>query len=118
MNSSALTISGLREAVESCNAASLKSFYAPDAVVTIIDSDNPPSNPRTIRGSEEINAYIDDVCNRDMTHNLEMGIMRDGSLAFVQGCKYSDGSRVIASNTAEVGPLGITKQTIVQAWDS
>jgi hypothetical protein len=38
-------------------------------------------------------------------------------LAFVERCQYHDGTRVISSNTAELGPHGIVRQTVVQAWD-
>lgn len=113
-----LTIAELRKAVETRNADSLKAYYADDAVLTIIDNDNPPSRPRTIRGASEIGAFLDDVYSRDMTHTVDMGMINGNSLAFVQGCKYDDGTRVIASNTAELGPNGIVRQTTVQAWDN
>ncbi len=118
MTGSMPTIDGLRHAIETRNADSLKSFYAEDAVLTIIDSDNPPSKPRTITGAKEIGAFLDDVYGRDMTHSLEMGMLDGKTLAFVQGCQYEDGTRVIASSTAELGPKGIVRQTTVQAWDS
>lgn len=113
-----LTIDELRRAVESRDAVSLKSFYAPDAVVTITDNDNPPSKPRIIRGARDIGAFLDDVCSRDMAHTVDLGVSDGNCIAYVQGCRYSDGTRVMASNTAELGPSGIVRQTIVQAWDS
>lgn len=112
------TIDGIRRAIETRDAKSLKSFYADDAVLTIIDNDHPPSKPRTLSGAREIGAFLDDVYSRDMTHSLEMGVLDGEKLAFVQGCQYGDGMRVVASNTAEVGPAGIIRQTTVQAWDS
>lgn len=112
------TIGGLRSAVESRDAAALKSFYDDNAVLTIIDSINTPSKPRTISGIREIGAFLDDVCGRDMTHSIDSGIVDSKALAYVERCKYSDGTRVVASNTAELGPNGIVRQTIVQAWDS
>lgn len=118
MPQSVPTIDGLRRAVETRDAGSLKSFYADDAVLTIIDNDNPPSKPRIISGAKDIGAFLDDVYSRDMTHNLEMGVIDGKRLAFVQGCRYDDGTRVIASSTAELGPSGIVRQTTVQAWDS
>jgi hypothetical protein len=118
MNHTTPTIDGLRKAVEARDASSLKSYYADDAVLTIIDSDNPPSKPRMISGAKEIGAFLDDVYSRDMTHTIEMGVLDGKRLAFVQGCRYGDGTRVIASNTAELGPKGIVKQTTVQAWDN
>ena len=118
MTRNAPTISELRKAVESGDSASLKAFYADTAVITIIDSINTPSKPRTITGAHEIGAFLDDVYSRDMTHAIDTGVIAGNMLAFVESCKYSDGTRVIASNTAELGPNGIVKQTVVQAWDS
>jgi hypothetical protein len=111
-------ITSLKSAVEDRDAETLKSFYAPNAVLTIIDSENPPSKPRVVQGAAEIGAFLEDVYSRDMTHTLEMGVSDGKVLAFIQGCRYSDGTRVTASNIAEVGPSGIVRQTIVQAWDS
>lgn len=112
------TISGLREAIEARDAQNLKSLYADDAVITIIDSENPPSRPRTIAGAKDIGAFLDDVYSRDMTHTVESGVVNGNTLAFVQGCRYGDGTRVIASSIAELGPGRIVRQTTVQAWDS
>jgi hypothetical protein len=112
------TISGLREAVKNNDASTLKSYYADNAVMTVIDSINTPSKPRTIKGAKEIGAFIDDVYSRDMTHAIDVGVLDGKTLAFVEHCKYSNGMRVIASNTAELGPKGIVKQTTVQAWDN
>ena len=118
MNHQIPTIDGLRKAVETGDAASLKSFYADDAVLTIIDNDNPPSRPRTIAGAANIGDFLDDVYSRDMMHTIESGVIDGKTMAFVEGCRYGDGTRVIASCTAELGPQGIVKQTIVQAWDN
>jgi hypothetical protein len=118
MTRNAPTIKGLRKAVETGDAASLKALYADNAVITIIDSINTPSKPRTLKGAGEIGAFLDDVYSRDMTHAIDTGFVDDKMLAFVESCKYSDGTRVIASNTAELGPNGIIRQTVVQAWDS
>ena len=118
MSNNVPTIAGLRRAVEERDAASLKALYDADAVLTIIDNENPPSKPRVIRGAREIGDFLDDVYSRDMTHTVELGLVDGKALAFVQGCTYGDGTRVIASSTAELGPRGILKQTTVQAWDS
>ena len=112
------TIDSLRNAIETRDAKSLASFYADDAVLTIIDSDNPPSKPRTIKGAKDIGSFLDDVYGRDMKHTLENGVVDGKHLAFVEGCSYPDGTHVIASTMAELGPNGIVKQTIVQAWDN
>jgi hypothetical protein len=112
------TISALRKAVESRDAMSLKALYAANAQITVIDTVNPPSKPRIIKGAADIGAYLEDVYSRDMTHTLDSGVVDGTHLAFTEGCRYADGTRVIASVMAELGPDGIVKQTIVQAWDS
>lgn len=118
MSQNAPTIASIRKAIETRDAKSLKSFYAANATLTIIDNDNPPSKPRTINGAKDIGAFLDDVYSRDMKHTLENGIVDGKHLAFVEGCSYPDGTHVVASTMAELGPNGIVKQTIVQAWDS
>ena len=117
MGQNSPSIAALRKAVETRDSKTMKGFYAADAVLTVIDSDNPPSRPRTIKGASAIGSFYDDVCGRDMTHKLEFGALEGRHLAFVQGCAYPDGTRVVASSTAELGPDGIVKQTTVQAWD-
>jgi SnoaL-like domain len=118
MTQNSPTIAGIRKAVETRDAESLKALYAANAVLTIIDQDNPPSRPRTIKGSRDIGAFLDDVYARDMQHTLDHGIVDGKHLAFVEGCSYPDGIHVIASTMAELGPNGIVKQTTVQAWDN
>ena len=118
MSQNSPTIAGIRKAVETRDANSLKALYAANAVVTIIDKDNPPSKPRTIKGAKDIGSYLDDVYGRDMKHTIDQGFVDGKHLAFVEGCSYPDGTHVIASTMAELGPNGIVKQTIVQAWDT
>jgi hypothetical protein len=118
MTSKSPTLSGLRKAVESRNSKALQAFYDDNAEMTIIDSINTPSKPRVLRGKRDIAAFLDDVCGRDMTHSIDSGILDKSMLAYVERCQYADGMRVVSSNTAEFGPNGIVRQTVVQAWDN
>ena len=118
MSQNSPTIAGIRRAVETRDAKSLKALYAANAVLTIIDMDNPPSKPRTIKGVEDIGNFLDDVYSRNMKHTLDQGVVDGKHLAFIEGCSYPEGTNVIASTMAELGPNGIVKQTIVQAWDN
>ena len=112
------TISSMRNAVEGRDAGLLKSFYDENAILTIIDADHPPSHPKILTGAKAIGAFLDDVCSRGMTHTLDIGVLDKDKLAFVEGCQYRDsGARVVSSSVAELGPYGIIKQTIIQAWD-
>jgi hypothetical protein len=97
MSQNSPTIAGICRAAEARDAKSLKSLYAANAMLTIIDTDNPLSKPRTIMGAKDIGSFLDDVNGRDMKHTLD---------------------HVIASTMTELGLNGIINQTIVQAWDS
>src|SRR5215467_1766506 len=71
---STVTVGGLKRAIEGRKASALAGLYADDAIVQVIDRDNPPSNPRSLNGRAAIAAYFEDVCGRDMTHKLENGV--------------------------------------------
>src|SRR5258708_2890429 len=63
-----VTAAAIKQAIEGRDGRMLASFYADDAVVRVVDRDNPPSKPREISGRAAIVAYWDDVCGRAMTH--------------------------------------------------
>ena len=113
-----LTIPALRRAIETRDGPTLSGFYADDAVLRIIDQDNPPGRPHEIKGREAIGAYYNDVCGRTMTHRVEFGIAEGDKLAFTQACTYPDGNRVFCSATLELVGGKIVRQTAIQAWDS
>jgi hypothetical protein len=118
MTSNAVNIAALKRAIESNNGNMLSNLYADDAVVRIIDRDNPPSRPRELKGKSQISAFYDDVCSRAMTHKVEMGVAEGDRLAFTQNCAYPNGSRVFCSAMLELKAGRIAKQTTVQAWDA
>jgi hypothetical protein len=110
-------IPALKRAIEGRNAKVLAGLYRDDAVLRVIDRDNPPSRPSTIAGKKAISAFFDDVCGRDMTHKLESGIADNNRIAFTQSCAYPDGTRVFCSTMIELRDGKIARQTVVQAWD-
>jgi ketosteroid isomerase-like protein len=112
-----LALSDIKQAIESRDAVGLAALYADDAVMRIIDRDNPPSRPRELRGREAIGAFYDDVCSRAMTHAVEAGVCDGDRLAFTQACAYPDGTRVFCSAMLELAAGKIVRQTTVQAWD-
>ena len=111
-------IDSLRSAIEGRDAAALIALYADDAVMRIIDRDNPPSRPRELKGRAAIGAFSDDVCSRAMTHRVEAGVGDGQRIAFTQACAYPDGTRVFCSAMIELAGGKITRQTNVQAWDA
>ena len=97
MKSNGINVASLKRAIEGRDADTLSGFYADNAVVRIIDRDNPPSKPRELKGKSAIAAYYDDVCSRAMTHQVETGVADGEHLAFTQACAYPDGTRVFCA---------------------
>jgi hypothetical protein len=112
-----VTIAEIKRAIEGRDGKSLADFYADNAVMRIIDRDNPPSRPRELRGKQSISAFYNDVCGRNMNHTLESGVADGNRLAFTQSCAYPDGTRVFCSAMLELEGGKIARQTTVQAWD-
>ena len=115
--SKTVTVVGLKRAIEGRKASALASLYADDAIVQVIDRDNPPSKPRSLKGRGAIAAYFDDVCGRDMTHKVEAGVAVGNRLAFTQSCAYPDGTKVFCSAMIDLKGGKIARQVVVQAWD-
>ena len=74
MQTDAINVANLKHAIETRDARTLASFYADNALVRIVDCDNPPSKPRELKGRGAIIAYYDDVCSRAITHSVECGV--------------------------------------------
>lgn len=117
-NANAVSIATLKRAIEERDARTLTALYADDAVMRVIDRDNPPSRPRELKGKNAIAAYYDDVCSRAMTHRVESAAADGDRLAFTQACAYPDGVRVYCAAMLEISGGKISRQTVVQAWDS
>jgi len=112
-----VTVAGLKRAIEGRKASALAGLYADDAILQVIDRDNPPSNPRHLKGKNDIALYFEDVCGRDMTHKVEAGVAMGNRLAFTQSCAYPDGTKVFCSTMIDLKGGKIARQVVVQAWD-
>jgi hypothetical protein len=97
-----LTVTSLRRAIESRDGVTLAGFYMDDAVLSVIDQNNPPSRPLEIRGRDAITAYYADVGGRTMTHRVDSGVAEGDRLLFSQTCTYPDGKRVFCAATLEL----------------
>jgi hypothetical protein len=115
--SKAVTVAALKRAIEGRKGSALAGFYADDAVLHVIDRDNPPSKPNSIEGKSAITSYFADVCGRDMTHKVEAGVAVGNRLAFTQSCAYPDGTKVFCSAMIDLKGGKIARQVVVQAWD-
>ena len=117
MHAECIDIAALKRAIETRDARTMAAFYADDALLRIIDCDNPPSKPRELAGKGAIVAYYDDVCSRAMTHKVDTSIAEGNRMAFTQACTYPDGARVFCLAVIELKGGRIAQQTVVQAWD-
>src|SRR4051812_1573918 len=112
-------LSTLAAAIEARDAGGQLAAYAPGATITIVDALHGPSAPLVLGDRDAIDVHLRDVCARDMTHDVVALVSGDGAAAFHVACRYADGTRVLCSALVELDGDGrITRQTIVQAWDS
>jgi SnoaL-like domain len=112
-----VSVSDLKRAIEGRDAKALAGFYDDNALLRIIDRDNPPSKPRELQGKAAITAYYDDVCGRAMSHRIESGVTDGKELAFTQACTYPEGTKVFCAAMLELKDGKIIRQTAVQVWD-
>src|SRR5580658_973075 len=111
-----VSVAELKRAIEERDAKALAALYADDALLRIIDHDNPPSKPREFKGRQAIASYYDDVCGRAMSHHVEAGLANGQALAFTQACTYPDGTKVFCAAMLDIKDGKIVRQTAVQAW--
>lgn len=107
----------IKRAIEGRDGEMLAGFYADDAVVRVIDRNNPPSRPREVRGKTAIATFWDDICGRNMSHEVAFSVAEGDQLAFSQACAYPDGAKVFCLAMVELKDGKIARQTLVQAWD-
>jgi ketosteroid isomerase-like protein len=108
----------LSRAIEARDADAVLANYAPDATLSILDRDHPPSAPLVYTGSKEIGDYYRDICGRNLEHQVRDAVATAGGLAYAQHCRYPDGAAVVCATVATVHDGKIQTQTAVQAWDS
>ena len=104
-------------AAEERDAATQLSMYGPDATVTIADKISQPGDPRVLRTREEIKSWLEDTYGRDMTHTVRHRVDDATGAAYVQACRYPDGTNVLCATVIELDGGLISGQTVVQVWD-
>jgi hypothetical protein len=104
-------------AAEEHDAATQLSMYGPDATVTLVDKITQPGSPRVLRTREEIKAWLEDLCGRDVTHAVRHRVSDETGAAFDLACRYPDGTNVLCATVIRLDDGQIADQTIVQAWD-
>jgi hypothetical protein len=104
-------------AAEERDASTQLSMYGPDAVVTIVDKITQPGSPRVLRTREEIQAWLEDMYGRDMTHSVKHRVLDASGAAYSQACRYPDGTNVLCATVIELDGGVISGQTVIQVWD-
>jgi hypothetical protein len=104
-------------AAEQRDAATQLAMYGPSATVTIVDKVAQPRAPRVLRTRDEIKAWLEDVCSRDMTHSITQSVSDPSGAAFAEACRYPDGTNVLCMTVIALESGQIADQTVIQAWD-
>ena len=97
-----VTGQAIKQAIETRDGRALSSFYADDAVLHIVDRNNPPSKPREVKGRNAITTFWVHICSRAMTHKVETSIENGKQIAFSQACAYPDGMKVLCIALCEI----------------
>jgi ketosteroid isomerase-like protein len=108
----------LRRAFAEHDARALLALYADDATIERVDMAHPPSDPRILRGRNEIRADVEDVLSRDLTHEVDAVAVGPDAIGYVLRCTYADGVRVVCASTAQLRDGRIAREVCVQAWDA
>jgi ketosteroid isomerase-like protein len=112
------TFDSLRDASERRDADALVALYADDAVLVAYDKDHPPSRPQEFRGRASVEAFLRDICAREMTHEVGDQVIGEDRIAFIERCEYPDGTRVVAETFCELRDGQIAREVLTQAWDA
>jgi hypothetical protein len=105
------------KAAEERDAATQLSMYSPDARVTIANKISPPGSPRVLHGRDEIKGWLEDMYDRDMTHSVQHRVSDPTGAAYVQACRYPDGTNVLCATVIGLRDGMIADQTVLETWD-
>ncbi len=115
--STAFDLATFTRAIEERDASTQLAMYAEDAHVTLADRLAQPGSPRVLRGRGEVRTWVEDVCARDMTHEVGLTVHDETGVAFTEACRYPDGTNVLCATVLEIRDGLIARQIGVQAWD-
>ena len=107
----------LKRGLEERDVDAQLGLYDEHAEVQLVDRVNTPRAPHLLRGRDEIREWLEDVCSRDMTHEVQTPVVAHGAVAFTEACRYPDGTNVLCATVLELADSRIVRQVVVQAWD-
>jgi hypothetical protein len=104
-------------AAEERDAATQLSMYGPSATITITDKVSQPGKPRVLGTRDEIQAWLEDIHGRDMTHRVQHRVVDGTGAAYTEACRYPDGTNVLCATVIALQDGQISDQVVVQVWD-
>jgi hypothetical protein len=110
-------LEALRAGYRERDAAKVMGVYAEDIESTIVNRNNPPARPLVLRGHAQFKPMVEDICSREMTHEIVRMVSGPGSLAYRVNCRYPDGCNVVGVYIATVKDGRIVSEFSVDCWD-
>jgi hypothetical protein len=110
-------VEALRSGYRSRDPALIAGLYHADVEYRVINRNNPPSKPLVVRGREAVRRMLDDLCNREMTHEVVRSVVGAGSIAYSLECRYPDGCLVVGAYLATVKDGRIASEMSIDCWD-
>lgn len=107
----------MRSALETRDAERLFDLYDPDARLQVVNKDSPPSRPFEAAGRYEIEKYLSELLDREMTHEVGNVVIGSDRISYTEACEYPDGTRVLGANVLELRDGRIASHTTVETWD-
>ena len=105
-------------AIDASDAESQIAAYADCAELEVIDPDNPPSSPQLLKGKNAIADWVRSNCQQHVMQRVLRTIDGDDRIAYTVAQVRCDGSREIATSTAELRDGLVTEQHMVLVPDS
>jgi hypothetical protein len=110
-------LDALRSGYRARDPAAIASLYHDDVEYRAVNRNNPPSKPLVMRGREAVRRLLDDLCAREMTHEVVRSVAGAGSIAYSIECRYPDGCLVVGAYLATVKDGRIVSELSVDCWD-
>ena len=111
-----LDFGALRGAIERRDPDALLGFYADDAELRVENAALPDGKAFELRGRAQIERYLRAVCDQEMACAVRgETVFGERSVAFVEACRYGDGSEISVETVLEVAGGRIVCQIDVVA---
>ncbi|MEX0797331.1 MAG: hypothetical protein WD274_11615 [Acidimicrobiia bacterium] len=78
----------------------------------MVNKNTSPSRPFQTTGWSELETYIREVCDRDLTH-----VVGDDRVSYTETCTYPTGEKVFTANFLDLEDGLIKQHTVVETWD-